>query len=112
MYLYLSSSAGHIGIKVIVGVLLVFYIVLRFFMPDEPEELQNFSLQAEVISDSRNTAEAAQSAVGFKLIKLRLPDGTHAYVSGGHEQHAPGDRVDVVLSVMDDGSRRVHLPDF
>ena len=112
MMLFFHSRRGKPWqINATIAALLVFYIWARFFIPDEPEEVETLSIQAVVVSDP-DYVEALQQSSSFHVVKVRLPDGTHAYVTPKYEQLHQGATVDVQVTVLDDGTRRVSLPSF
>jgi len=95
-------------INAIIIFLFLFFLWAKFFMPTEAAVVQTLSLQAVVVSVPEPVKNQKKISSNT-LVKVRLPDGMHAYVSWQAELPDPGDQVGVRVEVHEDGRRRVKL---
>ncbi len=95
-------------INAIIIFLFLFFLWAKFFMPTEAAVVDTLSRQA-VVASVPETDKDQKRISSNTQVKLRLPDGMHAYVSWQDELPEPGDKVAVRVEVYDDGRRRVFL---
>ncbi|MFK7994584.1 MAG: hypothetical protein AB8B87_10635 [Granulosicoccus sp.] len=110
MHYFIRPRYTRWHINALIAFMVVFFVWYRFFNPEESPVVETLRMQAEVVSET--DAANANKSTSFNIAKVKLPDGTHAYVSWQYEQPNQGDLVTVEVDVREDGTRRVSLREF
>ena len=95
--------------SIIVILLLVCAVGYVIWPTEEAVLIETLSVNAVVVPLAKES-EPSKKTSSFQQTKIRLPDGTHAFVVFQASTPKPGDTVKVIVKVFEDGRRKVIPP--
>jgi len=98
MYPLIRFGDGPGRIKSIIVVLLVLSGIGYFLMPEDQAVIETRTEWVEVVSLPESGSEGNNTSP-FHVTKVRLPDGSHAYINLKSTSPKLGDTVEVLVKV-------------